>query len=46
VPSPTGFAGALRSFCDSSFGKWTEEETDNMKIQKQFENPNSFCTSL
>jgi hypothetical protein len=24
-----------RSFCDSSAGRWTEKETDNMKIQTQ-----------
>jgi hypothetical protein len=46
VLSPTRFVGALRSFCGSSFRRWTAEETDNMKIRKQFENPNNFCTSL
>jgi hypothetical protein len=46
VPSPTGFAGVLRIFCGLSVGRWTEKEIDNMKIQKQFENPNNFCASL
>jgi hypothetical protein len=46
VPSPTGFAGVLRNFCGLSVGRWTEKETDNMKFQKLFENPNNFCASL